>query len=544
MKPFKSAWFWLPPIVFLALVISVWTFRIDDTYISLRYADNLANGWGPVFNRGERVEGYTNFLLVLLEAVVLKLGIRGVEPIRVILTLCGLVTVLAVELFAWWHHESALVTILAGLLVATSAPLVLWTAGGLETTLFTMLLTLGVGLEATWLEGNLPERRCPLIGLLFFLAFLARPDGLVVYAVVLVFEIVWFFRRRSYWGLFGNLGTFLLPAAFYIVWKIAFYGRVLPSAFYSKVPESNFLDTFIEGLRKLLSFLVLDLNILIVLAIIAGISARYLIRPSKATRRSRTKKTVIRRNGWTHFPLYFALAAAVSYAAYLAFLGFQGFMDDAYRLYVPLVPLMTLALILAWKSVFFLQKNAVALLVGSAMIAVITVRGFDLWWMWHKDLNFGLYDYCLAGKNVTQGLQTGHISAGLWLKQIAEPDDVIVLHDAGAIPYYSQLTTIDLWSLNDWQMVQLREKLGRAKSDTEKQQIYTAMRDYVLSREPDFIVQDDIGLRKDPAVRAKYSKVGPTFTYVDPVLRKNDRKAFASCQPTSSYVISIWQRVN
>ena len=38
----------------------------DDAFISFRYAENLAVGHGPVWNTGERVEGYTNFLWVLL----------------------------------------------------------------------------------------------------------------------------------------------------------------------------------------------------------------------------------------------------------------------------------------------------------------------------------------------------------------------------------------------------------------------------------------------------------------------------------------------
>mgnify|MGYP004280342605 CR=1 FL=1 len=38
----------------------------DDTFISMRYARNLAMGHGLVFNYGERLEGYTNFLWVML----------------------------------------------------------------------------------------------------------------------------------------------------------------------------------------------------------------------------------------------------------------------------------------------------------------------------------------------------------------------------------------------------------------------------------------------------------------------------------------------
>jgi arabinofuranosyltransferase len=35
----------------------------DDSFISFRYAQNLAWGHGLVFNPGEQVEGYTNFAI-------------------------------------------------------------------------------------------------------------------------------------------------------------------------------------------------------------------------------------------------------------------------------------------------------------------------------------------------------------------------------------------------------------------------------------------------------------------------------------------------
>jgi hypothetical protein len=41
---------------------------LDNAYISYRYAENLVRGEGLVFNHGERVEGYSNFLYVLAVA--------------------------------------------------------------------------------------------------------------------------------------------------------------------------------------------------------------------------------------------------------------------------------------------------------------------------------------------------------------------------------------------------------------------------------------------------------------------------------------------
>jgi hypothetical protein len=51
---------------------------VDDLFISLRYAENLARGWGAVYNRGERVEGYSSPLFMLLESVGFRLHVEGV----------------------------------------------------------------------------------------------------------------------------------------------------------------------------------------------------------------------------------------------------------------------------------------------------------------------------------------------------------------------------------------------------------------------------------------------------------------------------------
>jgi arabinofuranosyltransferase len=48
-------------LVFAVLSYIYFPESIDDAYITLRYSKNLLLGNGPVFNIGERVEGYSNF---------------------------------------------------------------------------------------------------------------------------------------------------------------------------------------------------------------------------------------------------------------------------------------------------------------------------------------------------------------------------------------------------------------------------------------------------------------------------------------------------
>jgi hypothetical protein len=78
-----------------ALAIVTADFVIDDTYITFRYARNLANGYGLVWNPGgEATQGYTNQLLVWLLAAGSRLGLPFL-PLSHWLNAIGLGAILA-----------------------------------------------------------------------------------------------------------------------------------------------------------------------------------------------------------------------------------------------------------------------------------------------------------------------------------------------------------------------------------------------------------------------------------------------------------------
>lgn len=96
----------------------------DDAYISYHYAENLAAGKGLVFNPGERVEGYSNLLYVLLMAPAFLVTNRdGIYFFSVFLNL-----IFAVG--AWWIFTTYVrrklgdtSALMAGLLFALCLPL-------------------------------------------------------------------------------------------------------------------------------------------------------------------------------------------------------------------------------------------------------------------------------------------------------------------------------------------------------------------------------------------------------------------------------------
>jgi len=58
---------------------------VDDAFITLRYSANWGRGVGLVFNPGEVVEGFSTFLLVALQAGLVRVGL---DPV-VAMTLLG-----------------------------------------------------------------------------------------------------------------------------------------------------------------------------------------------------------------------------------------------------------------------------------------------------------------------------------------------------------------------------------------------------------------------------------------------------------------------
>ena len=85
----------------------------DDAFISFRYAKNLAQGMGLVYNAGERVEGYTNFLWTTLISFGIKFGLDPVRFSMVVGISCSLMALLLFVRLGWiLQQENGLTIIL------------------------------------------------------------------------------------------------------------------------------------------------------------------------------------------------------------------------------------------------------------------------------------------------------------------------------------------------------------------------------------------------------------------------------------------------
>ena len=191
---------------------------VDDDFITFRYARNWVEGHGLVFNPGERFEGFTAPLWLLLVALGLELSI---DPL--VLTPILSIFAVAVATFAIgrvWQRRAEGVAVrwpAPALLVALS-PVFAWHAvAGLGTTLLAALLAL-------WLDAYdravRTDRASTAAAFWLALACLLRQEAAVFLPAYLALE---WRRRRSL--------ALLLPLVSLAGWCLfrwLYYGRLLP----------------------------------------------------------------------------------------------------------------------------------------------------------------------------------------------------------------------------------------------------------------------------------------------------------------------------
>ena len=133
----------------------------DDAFITLRYARNWAQGNGLVFNPGEFVEGYTNFLWTAFMAVASKLGIDLPTAAQ---TLGGAFSVLTVLLLLDFRNTGLLPRqehmagggiILASLALCLADSWAAWAVGGLENVFSGFLVAAGFLPSISMFKGDI-----------------------------------------------------------------------------------------------------------------------------------------------------------------------------------------------------------------------------------------------------------------------------------------------------------------------------------------------------------------------------------------------------
>jgi hypothetical protein len=238
----RQALVWLPLV--LAMIacgvgqgVLYWWY-VEDSAISMAFARNLADGWGLVRFPGDaRVEGYSNPLWVFWMAAGFLVGVDGWWSTKIAAGVLGcLVSVpLAYVLVRRAGLERGWGWIGAWVL-ALDAQFIIWSACGLENSLFCALLALGCWRTLHEAE----EGGFPWAAVAFFGLALTRPEGIVYAAFggfwALVLEAT---GKRRWLRIVGWLAVFWVPFLAYHAARYAYFAYPFPATYYAKLGETQ-----------------------------------------------------------------------------------------------------------------------------------------------------------------------------------------------------------------------------------------------------------------------------------------------------------------
>lgn len=203
----------------------------DDAYISYRYARNLVEGKGLVYNPGEHVEAYSNFLYVLMVAP--GFWVTNNDGIYFFSLLLNLVFAGATfGLFTRYlqQHLSPGRALIGAWVIACCLPLWVAVASGMETALVLLIsMAIWVMVER---QVTAPSRHALVaLAALMPLSVLARPDGFILPGVAVLYLLL----KRYFSAAAACTAALLVVGGVHELWRYHYYGYLLPNAYYTKV---------------------------------------------------------------------------------------------------------------------------------------------------------------------------------------------------------------------------------------------------------------------------------------------------------------------
>lgn len=428
---------WFVPGLFLVWHALQYGFVTDDAYISFVYSRNFAEHGALVFNLGDPVEGFSNFLWTLLLGVLMLVGIDPEVSSQVLGIGFGigglflatrLLRLLAGdEVSRWWEAVPAT-------LLALSSGYACWSSGGLETQMFTFLVTATL---YTYVRADEEPRFMCWFGVVGALAALTRPEGLLILGILGVHRWSFsaardrrFLPRKYDWIAIATILGVIVP---FFAWRWWYYGYPLPNTYYIKAAGET-SPAYDRELWKNGWYYVYRWSIhsgALVASPICLIGALWA--------------------SWRSRRFFFgtaALSVLCGYVLYAASVG--GDFMGLYRFVMPLFVIVAVTFALGGARIAAARKVA-----WSRPLAIVLVVCLIAAHSWYQ---MGLTKRSLDPKNLAsdRGIDTpaflkvytrDRATIGKHMRDCFDDDDFSIVGGAGAQPYYARMRGIDVFGL-------------------------------------------------------------------------------------------------
>lgn len=462
----------LSSVIFSNLIFN--SLSLDDSFITYRYSKKLAEGNGIIWNIGEKpVEGYTNFSWMILNALVIKLGVNPLLFSKFFSFLIHLIVVLIFFFFASKIFNSILLRFFTAFIIAVTPILGFYAQSGMETLLFTFLTTLALLSYINWIYYK-KYHYLFFASLFCSFAALTRPEGLGVFIIILLYQSYETIKNKSNIKMVFNylLIPFMVIFIPYFIWRLSYFGYILPNTYYAKHTGST-IGEYFGGLLYLSSaimhYFAVSITVIVVTLFYLPLNNILEETPLKIKQ-----------------ALSLILFVFISFSLYILFVGGDDISAfPSYRLILPIIPITFWGMSLALSNLFTRTNRfnrVILILIFTFLILINQFADFNriLRYTFPKINNQAnsaelIKKFFSIDKN--EIIKKDTISN--WLENKVNTDDYIAIPWAGRVSYHTNCKIIDMLGLNDIHIAHLpkKQKGIDVKMDA----------DYIISKKPKYI---------------------------------------------------------
>lgn len=380
----------------------------DDAMISMRYAKNFADGNGLVWNIGERVEGYSNFLWTIIMGVVHFSGVPASDTSSYILLINGLfllLTVAALLKLTDLLNAGLLTKFFSVGALLLNYNYLAWSKAGFETSLLALMIISALCLIIRDIKSN-------KLNLITFFAIsaisLVRADAIIF--CVLLFLIYFSFSLGKLRYFKYLIISLIIPIS-HLLFRIFYYGELLPNTAFLKV--IGFENRIINGTDYFISFLESYLLFLVLLLLLIIFIKDNLLRLTAIT--------------------------IIIYNVYVIYIGGDAF--ENFRFFIPVIPIILILgfVVTERLPLYFITKIAISVLL-----------------LFNTPLLFPNYNNFSGPDHA----DIGNLEIGLLIKHNTPVETKVADFWAGTVFYFSERYGIDLLGKTDKHIARMQVSGG------------------------------------------------------------------------------------